>query len=273
VNKEKKAIRHIFVDESGDLTLFNKFGKTMLGTEGVSNVFMLGFAEIAKPDLVRKELTELRLSLINDPYFNSAPSFNPARNKTACGFHAKDDLPEVRRMVYELLRKHEIKVQIAIRRKAKLIEDALFAKCLKCKITDKRIYEELITRLFKETLHTADVMNIVFSQRGTSNRNNAYMKALEQARRNFARKTGIVGESIIKLDSQTSFSDPCLQVIDYMLWPVYRLYEKQESRYFDYMVDKYSLIKDIDDTRYHETGEYYNRRLKISLDKIMPVNS
>lgn len=273
MNKEKKAVRHIFVDESGDLTLFNKHGKSMLGIEGVSNVFMLGFAEIAEPEIVRKELTELRLSLLSDPYFKSVPSFDPSKNKTACGFHAKDDLPEVRRMVYEILRRQEIKVQIAIRRKDKLSEEALIAKSFKIKITDQRIYEELITRLFKETLHTSDVMNIVFSQRGTSNRNNAYMKALEQARRNFARKTGIIGESIIKLDSQSSFSDPCLQVIDYLLWPIYRLYEKQESRYFDYMVDKYSLIKDIDDTRKHATGEYYNRRQRITLEKIMPVNS
>lgn len=273
MNKEKKAVRHIFVDESGDLTLFNKHGKSMLGTEGVSNVFMLGFAEIAEPVIIRKELTELRLSLLNDPYFRSVPSFDPAKNKTACGFHAKDDLPEVRRMVYELLRKHEIKVQIAIRRKKVLVEHALFNKNLNGKLTDNRIYEELITRLFKETLHTAEVTNITFSQRGNSNRNNAYLRALEQARKNFEKRTGIIGDSLIKLDSQTSFSDPCLQVIDYLMWPISRLYEKQESRFYDYMADKYSLIKDIDDTRHRQTGEYYNRRQKISLEKIMPVNS
>lgn len=271
--KEKKAIRNIFVDESGDLTLFNKLGKSMLGTVGVSNVFMLGFADIAEPDVIRGELTELRHTLTADPYFSSVPSFDPAKNKTACGFHAKDDLPEVRRIIYELLNKHEIKVQIAIRRKTALIQDGLFARNLHYKINDNRIYEELITRLFKETLHTAEVTNIVFSQRGNSNRNNAYMRALEQAKTNFERKTGIAGDSIIRLDSQASFSDPCLQVIDYLLWPVYRLYEKQESRFFDYMVDKYSLIKDIDDKRRSAKGEYYNRRNMISLEKIMPVNS
>ncbi len=246
----------------------------MLGTEGVSNVFMLGFAEITEPEIVRKELTELRLSLLSDPYFKSAPSLAPASRKTAFGFHAKDDLPEVRRKVYELLSKHEIKVQIAIRRKRYLIANALCYKNHKSKLSENRIYEELITRLFKETLHTAEVTNIMFSQRGNSNRNNAYMKALEQARKNFAKRTGIVGDSLIKLESQASFSDPCLQVIDYLLWPIYRLYEKQESRYYDYMADKYSLIKDIDDTRHRKTGVYYNRHKNIiSLEKIMPVNS
>ncbi|HPS40085.1 MAG TPA: hypothetical protein PL124_11765 [Candidatus Cloacimonadota bacterium] len=201
MNKEKRAVRHIFVDESGDLTLFDKRGRVMLGSDGVSRIFMLGFADIAKPDVLRRELKELRVSLLKDPYFSSVPSFDPLRNKTACGFHAKDDLPEVRRIVFELLHKHDIKVQIAILRKSILVQDGLFARRMNYKITDNRIYEDLITRLFKETLHTADVTNIVFSQRGTSNRNNAYMKALEQAKRNFERRTGIVGDSIIKLDS------------------------------------------------------------------------
>ena len=43
---DEKNINHNFVDESGDLTLFNKRGKIIVGEEGVSKYFMLGVANI-----------------------------------------------------------------------------------------------------------------------------------------------------------------------------------------------------------------------------------
>lgn len=251
--------------------MFNKHGKIMLGTEGVSNVIILGFAEIADPDSIRQDLTDLRLSLVKDPYFTTTPSFDPGQRKTALGFHAKDDLPEVRRMVYELLRKHDVKVQVVIRRKSALLDDRPLFKAMGHKITSQRIYEEMITRLFKNSLHFSEVIHIMFSQRGTSDRNTAYQKALEQARKNFWLQTGIKGDSEIKIYSQASFSDPCLQVIDYLLWPVFRLYEKQEDRFFNYMAEKYSLIVDVDDRRRFKYGEYYAKRNRISLEKIQPI--
>lgn len=38
----EKKIRNYYVDEAGDLTLFDKKGKVMLGKNGVSNTFMIG---------------------------------------------------------------------------------------------------------------------------------------------------------------------------------------------------------------------------------------
>lgn len=42
--KEQK--RHYYVDEAGDLTLFNKKGKVIIGQEGCSKLFFLGTAHI-----------------------------------------------------------------------------------------------------------------------------------------------------------------------------------------------------------------------------------
>src|ERR1700730_13723550 len=97
------TIRHYFVDEAGDPTLFGKRGKVLVGTEGCSKYFILGKLDVANPDLLAAELTGLRNRLLADPYFKGVPSMQPAQRKTAIAFHAKDDVPEVRREVFNLL--------------------------------------------------------------------------------------------------------------------------------------------------------------------------
>jgi len=109
------ATRHFFVDEAGDLTLFDRRGRSMIGCAGVSRYFMVGVAEIREPAEASARLAALRKELLSDPYFAGAPSLHPARSKTALAFHAKDDLPEVRWRVYEQLRGLDIRVAVALR--------------------------------------------------------------------------------------------------------------------------------------------------------------
>ena len=93
------TFRHYFVDEAGDPSLFNKYGKSLIGKEGCSKFFILGLANVEEPLTIASELEKLRRRLLADSYFKGIPSFDPAQRKTARMFHAKDDLPEVRREV------------------------------------------------------------------------------------------------------------------------------------------------------------------------------
>lgn len=75
--------------------------------------------------------------------------------------------------------------------------------------------------------------------------------------------------SVLELYPTQSKSDPCLQATDYFLWALFRLYEKQEDRYFNFIRDMFSLVVDIDDTRNRNYGEYYdNHRNILSLEKM-----
>ena len=102
--KSSGSTRYYFVDEAGDGTLFNKKGRVIVGTEGCSRYFILGLVDISDPDGVGCKLQNLRARLLEDPYFKGVPSMQPEAGKTAVAFHAKDDLPEVRREVFSLLR-------------------------------------------------------------------------------------------------------------------------------------------------------------------------
>ena len=43
------SIRHYFVDEGGDSTLFSKTGRVLVGTEGCSRFFILGLLDVQDP--------------------------------------------------------------------------------------------------------------------------------------------------------------------------------------------------------------------------------
>ena len=105
--KTHTSKRYYFVDEGGDATLFNRKGKVLVGTNGCSRFFIVGMLEILKPETLQWRIDELRDHLTSDPYFQGVPSMRPEARKTARVFHAKDDIPEVRREVFKLLRETE----------------------------------------------------------------------------------------------------------------------------------------------------------------------
>jgi hypothetical protein len=63
------------------------------------------------------ELNALRTTLLAEPYFQNVPSMQASQGKTAVAFHAKDDLPEVRREVFNLLLRHELRFYAVVRDK------------------------------------------------------------------------------------------------------------------------------------------------------------
>ena len=72
------APRHFFVDEAGDLTLFDRKGRLIIGETGVSTCFMVGVATLPDPQAAHDKLEELRTGLLADPYFKNVPSMQPA---------------------------------------------------------------------------------------------------------------------------------------------------------------------------------------------------
>lgn len=83
--------RYYFVDEAGDLSLFNKRGVNIVGRNGVSKFFLLGAVRIYNPESASIEVETLRQELLSDPKLKNIPSMDPCKGKTARQFHAKDD--------------------------------------------------------------------------------------------------------------------------------------------------------------------------------------
>jgi hypothetical protein len=263
---------YYFVDESGDLTLFDKKGKIIVGEQGVSKTFMLGMAKINLPDNVSEKLETLRKDLICDPYFKGVSSMLIENNKTAVYFHAKDDLPEVRRDVFKVLKDIEVRVQVVIKRKREL---SVFAKnyynFYGKKIGENEIYDDLVKRLFRNVLHKADKNIIYFAKRGKTNRTGSLISAIIKSKHNFENKYNIKSDKPVEVYSEYPKDVAGLQVIDYHLWALQRFYEKADDRFFNLISKNYSLIMDIDDVRRKKYGEWYSQYNPLDIKKIMPV--
>jgi hypothetical protein len=262
------SVVYYFVDEAGDLTLFDKKGRALLGTPGVSNFFMVGVAHLHDPVLAQASLETLRRELLADLYFKNVPSMQPAENKTAVAFHAKDDLPEIRREVFKLLPKLGVKVQVVLRRKTMLLEEARALFRYGNKLRPNDVYDDLVMRLFRNILHKADENHIIFSRRGKAARKDALEQAILNAKLNFARKWGRYYDKPTLIQSGLPSDYAGLQVIDYYLWALQRLYENGESRFFDLLAGDFRLIMDIDDKRLRPYGAWYSDANPLTVDKI-----
>lgn len=271
---EPACKQYYYVDESGDLTLFDRKGRCLVGTEGVSAYFMIGTICIQNPESVCQQLESLRNTLLSDPYFAGVPSMQKNSGKTALFFHAKNDLPEVRRDVFKALCGMDIKAQVIIRRKMALAQEAkrLYSS-FGIKLTDNQVYDDLIKRLFRNLLHKASDNIIVFARRGKSDRLEALQTAIEKARRNFQNKYGISVNNKVQIQPAYPNEFAGLQVIDYFLWALQRLYEKGEDRFFNLLARQFRLIIDLDDKRNNAYGEYYSERNPLSVQKIKPGTS
>ena len=264
-------VNHFFVDEAGDLTFFGKGGRIIVGEQGVSNVFMVGVAEIPDPRFVDALLSELRAELLADPYFKGVPSMQLKAGKTARAFHGSKDSAEVRRDVITRLSQTKAKVFVAIRRKHKLLEELRQPPTVDQKqLTLRKVYDDLVSRLFRNLLHKADRNEIVFAKHVTWTRREALALAIKKAKANFERKTGLPSDRPTGIRAADPHEFGGLQVVDYYLWALQRMYERGEDRFFESLRPAYRLIMDLDDTTSKPYGEWYTSDNPLTLEKMMP---
>ena len=191
--------------------------------------------------------------------------------RTTLFFHAKDDQPEVRWKIFQLLASLDAKVIVAFRRKEYLAKTARTLMTRGQKIQPNDIYDDLVKRLFKNLLHKAEENTIVFARRGKSARQHALENAIRRAQHNFKSATGIRSDSRTKIVSASPSEYAGLQIVDYYLWALQRMLERGEDRFFDMLRPAYRLIMDLDDTRNRPYGEWYSDANPLELVKIKPV--
>ncbi|WP_442485603.1 DUF3800 domain-containing protein [Aeoliella sp. SH292] len=259
---EELEVINYFIDEAGDPVLFSKRGKKVLVGDGSSKFFMLGKILVEDCERLRSELDALRAQLLADPYFRDVPSMQVERKKTARLFHARDDLPEIRREVFRLIAGHDIKFYAVIRSKEDLVN---FVRQQNDRDPDYRyneneLYDTLITHLFSKLRRSAEEVNVYFARRGRSDRTAALKAAIAEAEKDFEKKFGFQRKQTVKILPRYSREDACLQACDYFLWALQRHYELGESRYIQLIWNQVGEIHDLDKEHGSRRGIFYNAK-------------
>ncbi len=249
-----------FVDESGDPTFYDHRGNYIVGQSGCSPILILGFITTHDPHTARKAILELQRNIIADRYFEHIPSIT----KTANAFHAKDDTPEVRYLFYKLLSSLNYKAQFIVARKI----ERVFRNNFNSKET--MFYDHLTSLLLQNCLHKCTNNYVYLSQRGSRDRQAPLANAIKRGIRRFEKqnKTSVVTN--IQMQTQTPKGEPCLSIIDYMNWAVYRAYTKGEMRYYKFIEDKVSFLMDIYDHKKHPKNKYH-RKHPFDVGKATPL--
>lgn len=260
MKKLQNKTTYFFVDESGDPTFYDAEGNLIVGKEGVSKILLLGFIKTDDPVTIRRNLGKLRRNLSEDKYIQGIPSLS----KSLIYFHAKDDSPEVKQAVYKCIVGLKFTAEIIVARKIQNIFNKKHHR------NENEFYDDLVSKLFQNKLHTSSLNEIYFAVRGSKLRQQPLENAIEKAVENFEMKWKTKVTSQINIYPQSPSGEPCLQVADYINWAVQRAFVKGDLRFYKFIEDKISYLVDIYDTDKYPKN-FYNRQNKFDPDKINPL--
>lgn len=264
----KPTASHRFLDEAGDTTFFGTGRTPIVGQNGVSLCFAIGMVKFAGDyNPIREQVRLLQKEIECDRYFNVIPSV--ARKVAGKGFHfhATDDPPEVRAHFFKYIDSLDCSCEVVVARKL----PAMFVT--KHQAKDTEFYADVLSHLLKNKFLLGQRLVLNIAERNTSTKNTNLQRALDIALQRFAKKSPAhTISSQVVFNVQNPHTEPLLNVVDYMCWAVQRVFERGETRYYDYLGEKIKLVIDLyDDRAYAGHKNYYKKGNRLTAgNKLSP---
>ena len=233
--KNSEEHKHYFVDEAGDMTFFGKGHVSIVGTDGVSNHFMIGMVHI-KEDLtsMRRKVKLLADEVLADPYFKNIPSI---QRKLAYSnqfyFHATDDLPEVRMLFYKLIASIDCTFEVVV---APKVPSRFVNKHHK---KESEFYADMLSHLLENKL--THQHKITVARIGSTLKINHLQDGFKRAIKRLQQQDDGIFETKFIIENQ--FAEPLLNIADYFCWAVQRLIEKNESRFYKFLESQITRVE------------------------------
>lgn len=262
---------HRFLDEAGDTTFFGPNKQPIVGQNGVSLCFAIGimkFLDELAP--IRAKVKQLQEEVAKDRYLNVIPSIDKKIKGKGFFFHATDDSPEVRERFFRFIESVNCSCEIVVARKSPYIF------LTQHQGNDSIFYADVLSHVLKNRLKMSQKLVLNIAERGTSTKNANLQRALDIAVSRFEKRNAITDvSSRVVFNVQNHHTEPLLNIIDYMCWSVQRVFERGETRYYDFLGEKIRLVVDLyDQTRYEGNKNYYSRGNRLSAaNKISPPPS
>lgn len=268
-NNTDVPTKHRFLDEAGDTTFHGKGKKLIVGNEGVSKSFIIGMVKFRQPlPELRKAILEMQKEVERDSYYKGVPSILKKAEKGGYFFHAKDDLPEVRRTFFDFIKKVDCSFEAIVARK---IPD-IFIK--KHNSKEAEFYADILSHLLKNKLELGDRLVLNIAKRGNTTRHTTLLLALDKATRRFKIKHPEKNiETKVFFNIQSQIQEPLLTIADYFCWAIQRVFERGEVRFYEYLIDKISLVIDLyDRDKWEGSRNYYTKKNPLTAqNKISPL--
>jgi len=262
MSKKKLLFKeHRFLDEAGDTTFYGKGRVPLIGRNGSSNVFILGMAAFNEPlQPIRDNILRFEREIENSAYYKNVPSVQKRVQKYGqYFFHAKDDLPEIKKEFFDFIKTIDCDIQVAVGRKSiDIFENQHNRK-------EVAFYADLLSFLIKDKFlkHPRLILNI--AERGSSTAINNLEGGLTRAKERFiAKHPEKKNITKVSFNVQKYINDPLLRIPDYLCWAVQRIYERGENRFYDYMIDKVVVIDVYDGEKVYNLENPLTEKNKVS---------
>ena len=269
MTSKPKAFYHRFLDEAGDTTFWGKSKIPIVGkTQGVSLSFILGMVKFKHPlNDIRNKIIKLQNEIVSDEYYKGVPSIEKKKRKSGYFFHATDDLPEVREKFFRFIKTLDLSFEAVVGRKIYNI----FIN--KHNSNEAEFYADLLSHLLKNKFEIGGKLILNIAERGKSTKNHNLEIAVNTAQKRFnITKPDKEISTQIVFNVQNPTKEPLLCISDYICWAVQRVFERGETRYYNFIEDKISLVIDLyDSSKYENNQNYYNHRNKLTAEnKLSP---
>jgi hypothetical protein len=267
-SKSAEETTHRFLDETGDTTFYGDGRKLIIGQQGVSLCFGLGIVRIDRPlNEVWQEVRALQKQVEADPLLNTIPSVQKRIKSGGFYFHACKDSPDVRTLILHYIRDLPCEAEMVIARKIpRLFEKQHHAR-------EEEFYGDVLSHLIKGRLKGAGTLVLNVAQRGSSTREKVLLSALDLATERAAKKwdaENLQTQAVFNI--QNPRTEPLLTISDYLCWGVQRVFERGETRYYNYLAERIRLVVDLyDRDKYEGWRNYYDKRNPLTTEnKIGP---
>jgi len=264
----EKSVSHRFLDEAGDTTFFGKGRIPIIGQKGVSLSFSIGMVKFSEDlSALRTRVIELQRHVAEDRYLNVIPSVAKKIQNRGFFFHATDDPPEVREIFFKFIDQLDCSIEVMVARKI----PQLFIS--KHNGKDAEFYADLLSHLLKNKLRMNGELVLKIASRANTTMNSNLESALSKAVERHSKKYDLSQiSSKVVFDVQNHHTEPLLNVADYLCWAVQRVFEKGETRYYDFLGEKFSLVVDLyDSASYEGSKNYYSKRNPLTpVQKLSP---
>lgn len=229
---------HRFLDEAGDTTFYGKGKIPIIGADGVSNYFILGMLTINESiNEVREKLIQLQSNIANDSYLEAVPSIQKKKSKMGYFLHAKDDVPEVRKIAFEFIKSINCHFDAVVGRK----DYHVYEK--KHNGNQAEFYADILSHLLHTSMNDFDklVLNIAHRSRCTTHTNleKGLQKATSIAKHKYPEASNCCD---IVFNVQKPTTEPIINIADYFLWALQRKIERGENRYVDFLDTQISSV-------------------------------
>ena len=215
--------RHIYADEAGNFDFSAE--------QGATRFFILTTVAI-DDHRIESDLLDLRREL-------AWRGIDLARE-----FHATEDQQLVRDRVFDVLSRHDFRVDATILEKAKARP--------KMRETDELFYKYAwfyhMKYVAPKVASPSDDLLVIAASIGTKGKQKDFQRAVADVMAQTARA------SVIRVNMWPAAIDPCLQVADYCCWAIQRKWERGDLRSYELIEGK---IRSEYDLLARETARYY----------------